>query len=153
MQRIERMGDEPIEGARGRLRNMDGGSIGQMGQIIDMAEDLSEAGKSCLEAEYYDSAVDAMGNGRRHGYGDKGGDTGGRQGHREPYTMDGDGEGSMGHRNRYGDFPANPRNRRRMRRSGHSEEPIDNIRQMTEDADPERKRQLERDLEDLMPEM
>ena len=41
----------------------------------------------------------------------------------------------------------------RMRRSGYSEESIDNIRQMMEDADPERKRQLKRDLEDLMSEM
>ena len=56
-QRIERMRDEPIEGAQGRLQDMDGGSIGQMGRIIDMIEDLSEAGKSCLEAEHCDSAI------------------------------------------------------------------------------------------------
>ncbi|MBO9161981.1 MAG: hypothetical protein J7E10_13700 [Escherichia coli] len=60
---------------------------------------------------------------------------------------DGDGDGRMGYRNRYG------HHRRRMRRSGYSEESIDNIRQMMEDADPERKRQLKRDLEDLMSEM
>ena len=51
-QRIERMRDEPIEGAQGRLQDMDGGSIGQMGRIIDMIEDLSEA-------EHCDSAIDA----------------------------------------------------------------------------------------------
>lgn len=134
---------------------MDGGSIGQMGQIIDMAKDLSEAEKSCPEAEYYDSVIDAMENGRRYGYDGQGGNTGGRQGHRESYIMDDNGgsDGRMGYRNRYGNFPANPKNRRRMRRSGHSEEPIDNIRQMMEDADPERKRQLKRDLEDIMSEM
>lgn len=154
MQRIKRMKDKPIEEAQSRLQDMDGGSIGQMGQTIDMAKDLSEAERSCLEAEYCDSVIDAMENGRRHGYDGQGGNAGGRQGHRESYVMDdGDGEGRMGYRNRYGNFPANPKNRRRMRRSGHSEESIDNIRQMMEDADPERKRRLKRDLEDLMPEM
>lgn len=78
-----------------------------------------------------------MENGRRHGYDGRGGNAGGRR----------------GYRNQYGNFPANPKNRRRMRRSGYGEEPIDDIRQMMEDADPERKRRLERDLEDLMPEM
>lgn len=69
-------------------------------------------------------------------------------------AVDGDGEGRMGYRNQYGNFPANPKNRRRrMRRSGYSEESIDDIRQMMEDADPERKRQLKRDLEELMSEM
>lgn len=64
----------------------------------------------------------------------------------------GDGEGRMGYRNQYGNFPANPKNRRRrMRRSGYREESIDDLRQMMEDADPERK--LKRDLEELMSEM
>ena len=66
---------------------------------------------------------------------------------------DGDSDGRMGYRDQYGNFPANPKNRRRMRRSGHSEESIDDIRQMMEDADPERERQLKRDLEGLMSEM
>ena len=155
MRRIERMEDKPIEEAQSRLQNMDGGSIEQMGRIIDMIEDLSEAGKSRLEAEHCDSAIDAMGNGRRYGYDGQGGNAGGRQGYREPYIMDddGDGEGRMGHRNRYGNFPADPKSRRRMRRSGCSEGSIDDIRQMTEGADPGRKRQPKRDLEGLMPEM
>ena len=66
---------------------------------------------------------------------------------------DGDSDGRMGYRDQYGNFPADPKNRRRMRRSGHSEESIDDIRQMMEDADPERERQLKRDLEGLMSEM
>lgn len=148
MLRIERMKDKPIEEARSRLQNMGGGSIEQMGQIIDMAKDLPGAG-------YCDGAIDAMGNGRRYGYGGQGGNTGGRRGYREPYIMgnDGDGEGRMGYRDQYGNFPADPKNRRRMRRGGHGEEPIGNTRQMVEDADPGRKRQPERDLEGLMPEM
>lgn len=155
MQRIKRMKDKLIEEAQSRLQNMDGGSIEQMGQIIDMIKDLSEAEKSCLEAEYYDSVIDAMENGQRYGYDGQGGNTSGRQGYSESYIMDnnGDSEGRMGYRNQYGNFPANTKNRRRMRRSGYSEESIDNIRQMMEDADPERKRQLKRDLEDLMSEM
>lgn len=158
MQRIERMEDKPIEEARSRLQDMDGGSIEQMGQIIDMIEDLSEAEESHLEAEYCDSAIDAMENGQRYGYDGQGGNAGGRQGYREPYMMDddgdSDGDGRMGYRNRYGNFPANPKNRRRRRsRSGYSGESIDNIRQVMGDADPERKRQLKRDPEDLMSEM
>lgn len=156
MQRIKRMKEKLIEEAQGRMQNLDGGSIGQMGQIVDMVKDLSEAGKACLEAGYYDCVIDAMEDGRRYGYDGQGGNAGGRQGYREPYMMDddGDGEGRMGYRNQYGNFPANPKNRRRrMRRSGYSEESIDNIRQMMEDADPERKRQLKRGLEDLMSEM
>lgn len=101
MQRIKRMKDKLIEEAQSRLQNMDGGSIEQMGQIIDMIKDLSEAEKSCLEAEYYDSVIDAMENGQRYGYDGQGGNSGGRQGYRESYIMDnnGDSEGRMGYRN------------------------------------------------------
>ena len=155
MHRIKRMKEKLIEEAQSRMQNMDGGSIEQMGQIVDMIKDLSEAEKACLEAEYYDGVIDAMEEGGRYGYDSQSGNAGGRQGYREPYMMDdGDGEGRMGYRNQYGNFPANPKNRRRrMRRSGYSEESIDNIRQMMEDADPERKRQLKQDLEELMSEM
>lgn len=132
MQRIKRMKDKLIEEAQSRLQNMDGGSIEQMGQIIDMTKDLSEAERSRLEAEYYDSVIDAMENGQRYGYG---------------------GQGGMGYRDQYGNFPADPKNRRRMRRSGCSEEFIDDIRQMMEDVGPGRKRQPKRDLEGLMSEM
>ena len=60
----------------------------------------------------------------------------------------------MGYKNQYGNWPANPANRRRrMRRRGYSEESVENLRQMMEEADPERKRQLKQDLEELMREM
>lgn len=158
MHRIKRMKEKLIEEAQSRMQNMDGGSIEQMGQIVDMIKDLSEAEKACLEAEYYDGVIDAMEEGGRYGYDDQGGNaggrSGGRQGYREPYMMGDDGDGRMGYRNQYGNFPANPKNRRRrMRRSGYSEESIDDLRQMMEDADPERKRQLKHDLEELMSEM
>lgn len=159
MHRIKRMKEKLIEEAQSRMQNMDGGSIEQMSQIVDMIKDLSEAEKACLEAEYYDCVIDAMEEGGRYGYdgqgGNAGGRSGGRQGYREPYMMDddGDGEGRMGYRDSKGRYARNPNRRRRMRRSGYSEESIDDIRQMMEDADPERKRQLKRDLEELMSEM
>ena len=168
MQRLHMMKDKLIKEAQNRMDNLDGGSIEQMGQIIDMIKDLSEAEKACLEAEYYDTVIDAMdGEPDRYGYPGQGGSSGGRggsggngrpggrSGYRDPYMMEEDGEGGrMGYRNQYGNFPANPKNRRRrMRRSGYSEESIENLRQMMEDADPERKRQLKNDLEELMQEM
>ena len=160
MHRIKKMKEKLIEEAQSRMQNMDGGSIEQMGQIIDMIKDLSEAEKACLEAEYYATVIDAMDSGSdRYGYTGQGGSgdgrPGNRSGYRDPYMMEEDGEGGrMGYRNQYGNFPANPKNRRRrMRRSGYSEESIENLRQMIEDADPERKRQLKNDLEELMQEM
>ena len=160
MHRIKKMKEKLIEEAQNRMQNMDGGSIEQMGQIVDMIKDLSEAEKACLEAEYYDAVIDAMDSGSdRYGYTGQGGSgdgrSGNRSGYRDPYMMEEDGEGGrMGYRNQYGNWPANPANRRRrMRRSGYSEESIENLRQMMEDADPERKRQLKNDLEELMQEM
>ena len=163
MHRIKSMKDKLIKEAQNRMDNLDGGSIEQMGQIIDMIKDLSEAEKACLEAEYYDMVIDAMdGESDRYGYSGQGGsggrggsNGGGRSGYRDSYMMEEDDEGGrMGYRNQYGNFPANPKNRRRrMRRSGYSEESIENLRQMMEDANPERKRQLKQDLEELVREM
>lgn len=150
MHRIKKMKEKLIEEAQNRMQNMDGGSIEQMGQIVDMIKDLSEAEKACLEAEYYDSVIDAMDGDGRYGYDDRGG-SGDRQGYRESYMMD-DRNDRMGYRDSKGRYARNP-NRRRMRRSGYSEESIENLRQMMEDADPERKRQLKQDLEELMREM
>ena len=150
MHRIKKMKEKLIEEAQNRMQNMDGGSIEQMGQIVDMIKDLSEAEKACLEAEYYDSVIDAMDGDGRYGYDDRGG-SGDRQGYRESYMMD-DRNDRMGYRDSKGRYARNP-NRRRMRRSGYSEESIENLRQMMEDADPERKRQLKQDLEELMQEM
>ena len=150
MHRIKKMKEKLIEEAQNRMQAMDGGSIEQMGQIVDMIKDLSEAEKACLEAEYYDTVIDAMDGDGRYGYDDRGG-SGDRQGYRESYMMD-DRNDRMGYRDSKGRYARNP-NRRRMRRSGYSEESIENLRQMMEDADPERKRQLKQDLEELMREM
>lgn len=141
-------------------RGLDNVDTREMGMVVDMIKDLAEAEKACLEAEYYDTVIDAMDSGSdRYGYTGQGGSgdgrSGNRSGYRDPYMMEEDGEGGrMGYKNQYGNWPANPKNRRRrMRRSGYSEESIENIRQMMEDADPERKRQLKRDLEELVQEM
>lgn len=159
--KICKMKDELCDYASQQMeRGLDNVDTREMGMVVDMIKDLAEAEKACLEAEYYDTVIDAMDSGSdRYGYTGQGGSgdgrSGNRSGYRDPYMMEEDGEGGrMGYRNQYGNFPANPKNRRRrMRRSGYSEESIENIRQMMEDADPERKRQLKRDLEELMQEM
>lgn len=122
----------------------------EMGAVIDMIKDLAEAEKSCVEADYYESVVEAMEDGGRYGY-DEGGSPGGRPGYHME-SPDGEG-GRMGYRNQYGNWPANPKNRRRMRRRGYAEESVENIRSMMEEADPARREQLKRDLEELMREM
>ena len=155
MHRIYQMKEKLIQEAMDRMQSMDGGSIEQMGQIIDMIKDLAEAEKSCLEADYYESVVEAMEEGGgRYGY-DGGGSSDGSRG-RSGYRMESsDGEGGrMGYKNQYGNWPANPANRRRrMRRRGYTEESVENIRSMMEGADPARREQLKRDLEELMREM
>ena len=158
MHRIYQMKEKLIQEAMDRMQSMDGGSIEQMGQIIDMIKDLAEAEKSCLEADYYESVVEAMEEGSEDRYGyDGGGSRGGSYGGgRSGFRMDpSDGEGGrMGYRNQYGNWPANPANRRRrMRRRGYSEESVENLRQMVEEADPARREQLKKDLQQLMQEM
>ena len=154
MHRITKMKDRLIDEAQSRMENLDGGSIEQMGQIIDMIKDLAETEKACMEADYYDSVVEAMDGDDRYGYDPQGGryEVGRPSGGRRYEAMD-DGD-RMGYKNQYGNWPANPKNRRRrMRRSGYSEESVENLRQMMEEADPERKRQLKQDLEELVREM
>ena len=155
MHRIKSMKDKLIREAQSRMDNLDGGSIEQMGQIIDMIKDLSEAEKSCLEAEYYDTVIDAMdGSDGYDGYRGQGstgsqGGRSGRSGRSYGYREDDDMEGYRNSRGQYARKPS----RRRMRRYGYSEDSIDNIREMMEEADPERKKQLKRDLQELMQEM
>ena len=88
MHRIKRMKEKLIEEAQSRMQNMDGGSIEQMGQIVDMIKDLSEAEKACLEAEYYDGVIDAMEEGGRYGYDGQGGNAGAHGGHRPAHGGD-----------------------------------------------------------------
>ena len=150
--KICKMKDKLCEYAHQQMQQgLDRVDTREMGAVIDMIKDLAEAERSCMEADYYDSVVEAMEEGGdRYGY--DGGVSRGRSGYRVE-SPDGEG-GRMGYKNQYGNWPANPANRRRrMRRRGYSEESVENLRQMMEEADPERKRQLKQDLEELMREM
>lgn len=139
-------------------RGLDNVDTREMGMVVDMIKDLAEAEKSCLEADYYESVVEAMeGGGDRYGYdGPRSADRSGwTPGTHRSRMMEDDGEGGrMGYKNQYGNWPANPANRRRrMRRRGYTEESVENLRSMMEEADPARREQLKHDLEDLMREM
>lgn len=151
--KICKMKDKLCEYAHQQMQQgLDRVDTREMGAVVDMIKDLAEAEKSCVEADYYESVVEAMEDGGgRYGY-DEVGSPGGRSGYR---TESPDGEGGrMGYRNQYGNWPANPANRRRrMRRRGYTEESVENIRSMMEEADPARREQLKHDLEELMREM
>ena len=153
--KICKMKDKLCEYAHQQMQQgLDRVDTREMGAVIDMIKDLAEAERSCVEANYYESVVEAMeeGGGR---YGYDGGSPDGSRG-RSGYRMESpDGEGGrMGYKNQYGNWPANPANRRRrMRRRGYTEESVENIRSMMEEADPARREQLKRDLEELMREM
>ena len=153
--KICKMKDKLCEYAHQQMQQgLDRVDTREMGAVIDMIKDLAEAERSCMEADYYESVVEAMEEGGdRYGYDD--GSSGGSRG-RSGYRMESpDGEGGrMGYKNQYGNWPANPANRRRrMRRRGYTEESVENIRSMMEEADPARREQLKRDLEELMREM
>lgn len=154
--KICKMKDKLCEYAHQQMQQgLDRVDTREMGAVIDMIKDLAEAEKTCLEADYYESVVEAMEEGGdRYGY-DGGGSSGGSRGRSGYRTESPDGEGGrMGYRNQYGNWPANPANRRRrMRRRGYTEESVENIRSMMEEADPARREQLRRDLEELIQEM
>ena len=152
MDRLYRVKDKLIECVQHEMsKGVENVSTHEMGMVIDMIKDISEAEKACAEAEYYESVVDAMEEaGGRYGYEPSGAD---RSNSRMMRGGDGGEDGRMGYRNQYGNWPANPRNRRRMRRRGYTEESIENVRQMMEEADPARREQLKRDLQELMQEM
>ena len=154
--KIRKMKDKLCEYAHQQMQQgLDRVDTREMGAVIDMIKDLAEAERSCMEADYYESVVEVMEEGGdRYGY-DGGGSRGGSGG-RSGYRMESpDGEGGrMGYKNQYGNWPANPANRRRrMRRRGYAEESVENIRSMMEEADPARREQLKRDLQELMQEM
>lgn len=150
--KICKMKDKLCEYAHQQMQQgLDRVDTHEMGAVIDMIKDLAEAERSCVEADYYESVVEAMeDSGGRYGY-DEGGSPGGRSDYRME-SSDGEG-GRMGYRNQYGNWPANPKNRRRMRRRGYTEESVENIRSMMGEADPARREQLKHDLEELLREM
>lgn len=148
MERLYRIKDKLISCVEREMsKGVENVNTHEMGMVIDMIKDLSEVEKACAEADYYESVVDAMDEGAgRYGYD-------GLDRSNSRMMRDGGDNDRMGYRNQYGNWPANPKNRRRMRRRGYSEESIENIRQMMEEADPARREQLKRDLQDLVQEM
>ena len=136
MHKIQRMRDKLCDYVCEQMeRGLDKVDTQEMGMAIDMIKDLAEAEKCCNEAEYYDTVVDAMDGDDRYGY-----------------VMDDDRSDRMGYRNSQGQYARKP-SRRRMRRSGYSDESVEGLRRAIRDADPERRKLLMKDLEDLMQEM
>lgn len=144
MHDLSSMKDKLVDEARRQLdKGLQGVDAQEMGAVIDMIKDLAVAEKACAETEYYEAVVDAMDDGYDERYG-----------YRQPYYM-GEGESNramserMGYRNSQGQYARKPR---RMR-SGYTEESVENIRDIMRSADPARREQLRKDLEELMREM
>lgn len=126
----------------GSIKNMD---TRELGMIVDMIKDLAEAEEKCWKACYYKSVVEAMemsagGNIERMGYmPEESGIM--RSNTNMGYQSRG---GSMGYSNRMGSMGG---------RGGYSDQSIQNIKQMMESADPQRKEQLKQDLMRMMQEV
>lgn len=154
---IYEMKDQLVRLAKQQLnRGIENVDTQEMGMVVDMIKDLAEAEKACYEAEYYMSVVDAMEEAEEERYGYDDGQS--RQGYQERYYPNEGGTdrmGRMGYKNQYGNWRANPGGRRKPRRmrQGYSEESIDNIKGIMESADPARREQLKKDLQQLMQEM
>lgn len=142
---IERMGS---------IKNID---TRELGMVIDMIKDLAEAEEKCWKACYYKSVVEAMemstgGNIERIGYMPE--ESGmirsntnmGYQGSMGYQNYGGSHQsgGSTGYSNRMGSMGG---------RSGYSDQSIQNIKQMMEAADPQRREQLKQDLMRMMQEV
>lgn len=124
--------DAEIERA-GSIRNI---STDEAGKVVDMIKDLAEAEEKCWKACYYKTVVEAMEeeSGRRPmGYTP----TMGRQGYQEAMGYN---RGNMGYTGRMSGS------------SGYSDQSIQNIKQMMDAADPQRKEQLKQDLQRLLNE-
>ena len=128
----------------GSIRNMD---TREMGQVVDMIKDLAEAEEKCWKACYYKSVVEAMettagGNIDRMGYMPTEVRTNTNMGYQGVMGYQ-DGS-SIGYTNRMGAMTG---------RGGYSDQSIQNIKQMIEVADPQRKEQLKMDLQNLLKEV
>ena len=151
MHRVEKMKDQLIELASQQLaKGADKVNTQEMGMVVDMIKDLCCAEREAAETEYYECVLDSMEDPDRYGYEPSYGSSrsrGGRRGYEDMMPEEPD---RMGYRNSKGQYAKAPR---RMRRRGYSDESVENIRAMMEEADPERRKQLKRDLENLMREM
>lgn len=152
MERIARLKDRLIDEAE-RLSESNARPQ-DMAMVVDMIKDLAEAEKECMEALYYEEIVDAMEGGEeRYGYDDSGMNAANRGTTRSTvYNPPAGHNGRMGYRDSKGRYSTRA-NRADRGRSGYSEESIENVRIMMEDADPARREQLKRDLENMLHEM
>lgn len=100
--------------------------VGEMGKLADIVKDLAEAEKSCWEAEYYRSVTEAMG-------GDSMGYSQGRG-----YQM--------GYRGQPRDSMGQYTSRRGYSDSYGYGDPLGDVRQMMETADPKEREQLRMQL-------
>lgn len=131
MQKIHQMRERLEEIASEQCqRDLHGVDTHELSQVVDMIKDLACAEKACLEADYYEAVLDSMEQ-ERYGY--------------QPERY--------GYKNQYGShWQANPSNRR-MRRKGYSEEGVENLRMMMDGADPERRKRMKSELEQLVNEL
>lgn len=130
----------------GSLRNMD---TREVGMVVDMIKDLAEAEEKCWKACYYKTVVEAM-------EAESGKGVIGYmpdsivQPHQEYHGRDGY-KGSVGYQG--GNMSYSDRMGPMGSRAGYSDQSIQNIKQMMENADPQHKEQLKQDLQKLMQEV
>lgn len=116
-------------------------NVQEVGMLADVVKDLAEAEKACWEAEYYKSVTEAMqdgsmgydeGMGYRDGGGSQGGQRGGsRSGYRMGYR--GQSRDSMG----------------RYSSRGYHGDPMEDIREMMENADPTERERIRKRLREM----
>lgn len=134
---IERMGS---------IKNMD---TRELGMVVDMIKDLAEAEEKCWKACYYKSVVEAMDaksdeSVEHSRYMPDGYDmylSNAKMGYQPNVRQ---GNGSSDYSSRMGSMGG---------RDGYSDQSIQNIKQMMETADPQRKEQLKQDLMRMMQEV
>lgn len=116
-------------------------NVQEVGMLADVVKDLAEAEKACWEAEYYRTVTEAMQDGSMGyddamGYRDGGGSQGGqRGGSRSGYRMGyrGQSRDSMG----------------RYTSRGYHGDPMEDVREMMETADPTERERIRKRLREM----
>lgn len=116
-------------------------NVQEVGMLADVVKDLAEAEKACWEAEYYRTVTEAMQDGSMGyddamGYSRQGGSQGGqRDGSRSGYRMGyrGQSRDSMG----------------RYSSRGYHGDPMEDVREMMETADPTERERIKKRLREM----
>lgn len=119
--------------------------VSEMGKLVDMVKDLAEAEKSCWEAEYYRGVSEAMdGSGYQMGYqgGGSSGGSSGSNGSRNGYGYMGYRQSGRGSANQYGG--------RRGYQMGYD---IDGLKMAMQNADPQERERMKREMQQMMTSM